>query len=293
MRLVFVHGIAQEGKDENELKRVWLEALDVGLAKAGLGSIRQHEVVFPYYGDKLAELRELLKAPDSVQWQTKGMPASSSLDRTETELLREIIAEQFVDSDITQGVRTKGFENTELALALARAADRTPFGAYLIRFVKGVSAYLNHKQISQKIDEIVRPAIGTDPCVVVGHSLGSVVAFRVLRELGRSVSVERFVTLGSPLGLNTIRTLITPPALQVPAGVKSWTNAFDPKDVVSLHPLDRSTWNVNPAIVNIAGVENHTSNHHGISGYLDDAQVAGAIYEALQAWLPSTCPPRE
>ena len=133
----------------------------------------------------------------------------------------------------------------------------------------------------QKVHEIVQPAISAERCVVVGHSLGSVVAFRILREMGRSANVEKFITLGSPLGLNTIRTLITPPPLETPVGVKSWTNVFDPADVVSLHPLDRTTWDVKPSIVNISDVNNHTPNRHGIGGYLDDGRVAAAIYEAL------------
>ncbi|MFT3812962.1 MAG: hypothetical protein QM740_06240 [Acidovorax sp.] len=284
MRLVFVHGIAQQGKEPSELKRVWLEALDVGLAKAGLGSIRQHEVILPFYGDKLAELAALLEAPEPVQCQTKGMAATPQFDRTETEILQEILATQLANTANPQGITRKGLQNTSLALALARAADSTPFGVQLLaRFVKDVSAYLTHHRVTQKIDEIVRPAIGTERCVVVGHSLGSVVAFRILREMGQAANVERFITLGSPLGLNTIRVLITPPPLQNPAGVKSWTNAFDPTDVISLHPLDPSTWNVNPAIVNIRDVDNHTSNRHGISGYLDDGKVAAAVHEALNS----------
>lgn len=282
MRLVLVHGIAQQGKDPSELKRVWLEALDVGLAKAGLGSIRHHEVILPFYGDKLAELTALLETPGPVEWQTKGMTATPLFNRTELEILQEILATQLTSTVNRQGVTTKGLQNAPLVLALARAADSTPFGAqFLARFAKDVSAYLTHQRVTQKINEIVQPAIGTERCVVVGHSLGSVVAFRILREMGRAANVERFITLGSPLGLNTIRTLITPPALQTPVGVKSWTNAFDPADAVSLHPLDPSTWNVNPAIVNIPDIDNHTSNRHGISGYLDDGKVAAAVHEAL------------
>lgn len=282
MRLVLVHGIAQQGKDPSELKRAWLEALDVGLANAGLGSIKQHEVILPFYGDTLAQLTAQIEAPDSIELQTKGVAAAPEFDRIEVELLQEILSTQLRNADERDGVTTKGIQNSVAALAIARAADSTPFGApFLSRFVKDVAAYLNHRRVMQKVHEIVQPAINTERCVVVGHSLGSVVAFRILREMGRSANVERFITLGSPLGLNTIRTLITPPPLETPIGVKSWTNAFDPTDVVSLHPLDRTTWDVKPAIVNISDVNNQTPNRHGIGGYLDDGRVAAAIYEAL------------
>jgi hypothetical protein len=280
MRLVLVHGIAQQGKDPSELKKVWLEALDVGLSKAGLSSIKQHEVILPFYGDKLAELTALLQTPSAIQLQTKGMSSASELGRTETAMLQEILATQLTTDDVQQGVIEKGLQNTSVVLALARAADRSGYGMEILSsFVKDVSAYLTHSQVGPAIDAIVQPVIAAERCVVVGHSLGSVVAFRILKQMGTAANVEKFITLGSPLGLNTIRNLITP--LESPAGVKAWLNVYDPTDVVSLYPLDKSTWDVTPPIVNISNVANHMSNRHGISGYLDDEKVATAIHEAL------------
>jgi hypothetical protein len=46
---------------------------------------------------------------------------------------------------------------------------------------------------------------------------------------------------------------------------------------------DKGHFNVKPAIDNLMHVRNETSNHHGISGYLEDEIVAGRIYEALTA----------
>jgi hypothetical protein len=38
---------------------------------------------------------------------------------------------------------------------------------------------------------------------------------------------------------------------------------------------------VEPAIINYGRVANSTSNRHGISGYLNDSNVAGRILDAL------------
>ncbi len=64
--------------------------------------------------------------------------------------------------------------------------------------------------------------------------------------------------------------------------MKGWFNALDPKDAVALHPLTPEYFAVTPAIENKTDVENTTDNRHGISGYLDDAEVARRIYDALR-----------
>ena len=68
-----------------------------------------------------------------------------------------------------------------------------------------------------------------------------------------------------------------------PQCVVSWFNAMDERDVVSLYPLDAKHFPIQPAIENKTDVDNHTDNRHGISGYLDDAEVARRIHDALVA----------
>lgn len=281
MRLVLIHGRAQQGKNAAELQRLWQEGLDCGLAAASLSGIGDHEIVFPYYGDTLVTMIEEMKASSDAGAVSKGAPLyDASIDRTILELQQEILAS---DVAATQDVATaKGLQNTALALALARAADKTPFGKDLLsQWTEDVAVYLKHFAVAHRINSMFATAIGTEPCVVVAHSLGSIIAYRVLRDLGKSANVRRLITLGSPLGLETIRRQLAPPARTFPSGVESWFNAFDPKDIVALHPLDTTTWDVRPPIVNHGAIRNHMDNHHGISGYLDDAHVAAAIHEAL------------
>jgi hypothetical protein len=91
---------------------------------------------------------------------------------------------------------------------------------------------------------------------------------------------RRLVTLGSPLGLRTVKLRIERP-LQSPPVVEHWFNAFDERDVVALHPLDESNFDVAPPIENRSRVRNPTENHHGIEGYLGDPVVAARILELL------------
>lgn len=285
MRLVLVHGRSQEGKDSQALKRVWMDGLIVGLEAAGLGGIDAHEVVFPFYGDDLAAMvAEIHETVDDAVTYKGGDADAAPLDGTQVELLQEVLTDGEIAFETEGRVTHKGLMNTALAHALARAADRTSFGHNFLKvWTEDVALYLSNRAVARRIDDRVQASIGDQPCVVVAHSLGSIVAYRVLRAMGRAARVRRLITIGSPLGLQTVRNLLSPPVRTFPEGVESWVNAFDVKDIVALHPLDAKTWPVDPPITNHAGVANHMDNHHNISGYLDDPYIAAAIHEALNS----------
>jgi len=281
VRLVLIHGRDQDGKDEALLRKTWTDGLEVGLSSAGLGAISEHEVVFPYYGDELAQMVAAAKQ-GLAHGTAKGGNSGILSDPNYMRLLAEIL-EGAQEGEISVDVATtKGLQNTALAIRLAQLADKTSFGCRILSLMtEDVILYLTKPGIELQLNAKIQQAIGTEPCVVVAHSLGSIIAYRVLRQLGAQAKVRRFITLGSPLGLETIRKLLSPPAREVPKGVASWVNAFDRKDIVALHPLDTSTWDVRPPIENHGSVTNHMANHHGISGYLDDVLVAHRIHEAL------------
>jgi len=93
-------------------------------------------------------------------------------------------------------------------------------------------------ELRAEIQACVRAAIGPDTRVVVGHSLGSVIAYEVLAA-SPVLDVRTLVTLGSPLGIpKVIFDRLTPqPANGAgawPGGVRQWHNIADPGDVVAL-----------------------------------------------------------
>ncbi len=143
-------------------------------------------------------------------------------------------------------------------------------------FVLDVFLYLRRVVVRDDINRLVRPHLATGPTVVVGHSLGSIVAYEVLRELPATPGVRLFVTVGSPLGLQVVRDWLV---RGFPKPVAAWRNAYDERDVVALRPVEARHFG--GPIENFNKVRNHTSNHHGIDGYLDDPVVAGWILDAL------------
>lgn len=114
------------------------------------------------------------------------------------------------------------------------------------------------------------------PLVVIGHSLGSIVAYDVLREdQFRERPVDLFLTVGSPLGITEIQDLVTQP-LAVPTQVNRWYNLADALDVVA---LDKKLSGEYPPDHKISDdmVRNDTPNHHGITGYLTRSQTRGSV----------------
>jgi len=191
------------------------------------------------------------------------------------------ITEAEISAQRPVSVQERGVLNWEWVQAILKALDRTPLGEVAIdAFTRDVYVYLNYQTVSETIDGIVGAAVPSGPCVVVGHSLGSVVGYNVLRAALPGTDVRRYVTVGSPLGVRAIKRRLAPP-LGMPGCVVRWFNAMDERDVVPLYPLDQDHFHTDPPIANKTTVENDTSNRHGIAGYLDDPDVAREIYDAL------------
>ena len=88
-----------------------------------------------------------------------------------------------------------------------------------------------------------------------------------------------FVTLGSPLGIQTIKKKVASP-LGIPRGVGAWFNASDERDVVALFArLDEKSFI--GGIENLTDLKNPHDHPHGIGGYLGDKRVAAKIAAAL------------
>lgn len=286
MKLVFIHGRSQQGKDPALLKEQWLTAFGKGLAKSNTGLPDGIDVVFPFYGDRLDELLKELDAPLVSDVMLRGAAQDSAEADFRGELLYEIaqgagVTDAEIQSHFKGTQQEKGPLNWEWVQSILSALDKTPFGEVAIdAFTRDVYVYLTNKSVRKTIDGIVSAALSDGPCVVVGHSLGSVVGYNVLRNASPKIGVQKYVTVGSPLGLTAIKRKLDSP-LAMPKCAHGWFNAMDKRDVVALHPLDSTNFNIIPAIENKTDVDNHTENRHGIAGYLDDATVAKRICETL------------
>lgn len=286
-RLLLVHGRAQGGKNPEALKKDWLDTLTKGLQKSGLKLPEDLQVDFPFYGDVLDDFVKKSKVPLTTDIQVKGDAAQNDdFLAFQAEVAEEMrvqagvtIAE--VDAEYGKNPKPKGPQNWEWVQAILRALDKKKgfTQSALEQFMRDVYLYVKRTTVRDAIDDIVRQKVTAEPTVVVGHSLGSVVALHVLLSADSAAQFPLYVTVGSPLAIRPIRSLFEP--LTYPAGLKSWYNAYDKRDVVALYALDARNFAVSPEIENYDKVRNSTDNRHGIAGYLDDKLVAEKILRAL------------
>lgn len=154
-------------------------------------------------------------------------------------------------------------------------------GDVCMSLLKQAYAYLKRPGVDNLVDAIVRPALDAGPAVVVAHSLGTVVTFKLLRQLAlekRPIRVPLLVTLGSPLPLMAVQAALGP-AFVIPSGVGRWLNAVNPDDLIALgRGLDASDFTT--GIENLLDIHNVPGNPHSIKGYIGDKRVAEATLAA-------------
>lgn len=294
--LVLVHGRAQEHKDPLAVKREWLSALDAGAHHAGRPlHLPDDRVRLPYYGQTLFDL---VSGEDPEHAARVVVRGSADGPDAEDLFVREALLEIAAHAGVTEAdvLAAAEEEDGTAAAALERgplnwrwvratltALDRIPnVSAWSVALAtRDVYQYLHNVRVRDTIEDGVRQALdGTDEAVVVAHSLGTVVAYNLLRREAatRGWTVPLLVTVGSPLAVSAISRTLQP--LSWPEPVGAWFNAYDPQDIVALHPLAAPHFAVD-RIDNFDKVDNPTSNQHGISGYLSDARVAATILDAL------------
>jgi len=288
-KLVLVPGRVPRGKEAGALRREWLKALGDGLQEAGIErSLDEIDVRFAHYG-------HILDAQTEVNDPAAEVVGGAHATQPERVFVGAVLEEARKEAAITKAelaaiggvhVMQRGPLHWEWSQAVVKAIDRhVPGGngAAIALAAHDVYQYLNNAAFARQIDEAVRNAMPVnEEAIVVAHSLGTVVAYQLLKMEGaeRGWKVPLFVTLGSPLAITAIRNSLG--AREFPWCVREWFNAVDERDTVAVYPLDKRNFNVEPAaIANKADVDNSTENHHGASGYLADREVARRINGGL------------
>lgn len=288
MRLIFVHGINQQDKSSEALLEEWGKPLREALARLGLSDAFTAEA--PFYGDLLRDATKGHVTPQGMGDAPVTDDEADFLERAMVEIAAraprvdegEVAA--VANDEIMDATVGQGFPMHRRINAVVRVLERiSPFhGEWALRLLQQAYTYLKSPGVSNRVDAVVTPYLREGPAVIVAHSLGTIVTFRLLRkmaEAGNPLEVPLLVTLGSPLSLRTVRTAIQPKYLQ-PAGVGHWLNAYDPDDFVALgQGLTAATFC--DGIENVGDVVNVPDDAHSIVGYLADSRVATAIGAAL------------
>ena len=291
MRLLLVHGRSQGSKDPVQLASDWQKALDIGLNAAGKVLPNQAQVDFPFYGAVLDGFTAQFDvAVDEVATE-KGIGGQDDFAEFAKSVALEVKEAKQIPDGVVKArmvkihgpdVTEKGPQNWEWVQSIISVLDSLSPGTTektFSLFLRDVFLYTRRKVVRKAIDKIVADKLTDEPTVVVGHSLGSVVAYNVLSS-GNKKSVTAFITVGSPLGIRGISNSLDIPLRNV-AGHSGWFNGYDERDVVALNPLDATYFPVHPDIVNDGTLVNATDNYHGIISYLDKAAVASRIAQGF------------
>ncbi len=261
MRTIFIHGIHQQGRNAEAIQAEWIGALN--------RAIPNLETVF--YGDALVAAMEPGEAT------IMGVPLADDERSFVAAALRQIAIEYGFDLDQDQAVSQGVFDNRVIIGVAKCLNEKFPaLGDLALSLVRQAYAYLKRPAATAAVDEIVRPVIAAGPCIVVAHSLGTVVSYKLLRSLGQQVPL--LLTLGSPLGLAPVQNALGRPRVK-PDGVARWWNGLDPNDAVTLGtPLTVSTFA--EGVVNKTTIDNG-DEPHAITRYLKDPDVRAEIAAAL------------
>jgi hypothetical protein len=279
-RIVAVHGIGQQLKGPHTLKETWLPAMQDGLALAGAAVSAAEDLVCAFYGDLFRRSG------------TKGVgePSFRAGD-VEEGFERELLAAWWEEAAVTEpqvpgpGRKTKLRTPDSVQRALNALTGSQFFAGLgeraLIGFIKQVHRYFAEPQLRAQVTDRVAREIGPDTRVVVGHSLGSAVAYEALCAR-QDAPVRALITLGSPLGIRHVifDRLQPAPAGGVgawPGGVASWTNIADDGDVVALVKQLRPLFGQRVEDLRV----HNGAKAHDIGPYLTAKETGRAIAAAL------------
>ncbi|MFI2610386.1 hypothetical protein [Kitasatospora sp. NPDC018619] len=153
----------------------------------------------------------------------------------------------------------------------------------LVSDLKQVRRYFTEPALRAAIRARVEELVTPDTEVVVGHSLGSVVAYEVLCGLRPDRPPLTLVTLGSPLGLaglvfDRLHPAPRPDGTGVwPGPVKQWTNLADRCDLVAV--VRELAPRFGPQVVDVP-VDNG-AEMHSMRAYLTAVETGTAIAAGL------------
>lgn len=233
-RIVLVHGVGQQYYGEATLAQSCVPALLDGMTRAGRTDITAEDVACAFYGDLFRPAGRTLSIGEPV------LDAADVDAGFEADMLMAWWREAArTDPEVPPpDARTLARTPRSVQAALNALSGARFFRALseraLIGDLKQMSRYFSDPALRQAVRARVGRQVDAETAVLVGHSMGSVVAYEALCA-NPHWPVRTLVTLGSPLGIrNLVYDKLLPSPGQWPGSVQSWVNIADEGDVVAL-----------------------------------------------------------
>jgi pimeloyl-ACP methyl ester carboxylesterase len=256
--LLFLHGVGDGNRDG-----AWLTGLRGALSRLGYPDVDAERIIAPRYAHALRGSDETLPIPRI----TVKQPARDKVHQNRRDFERRTAALEFRLGRHNQG---KGWGGAELVVN--GSASLPGFGQ--------VRKYLGNADVrAQVLHLILKKLPASGPIVIIGHSLGSVIAADLLQRLPAGLEVVGLVTIGSPLAsgrfdVDKLRESMQEP----PTNLAWWANFWNVLDPVAAHRGLSSvySWMLDFSIG--TGFNHHV---HAAEAYLSHDAVAEAVGFAL------------
>ncbi len=285
-QVVCVHGVGQQREAAETLHAVWAPALCGGVGLAG-GQLPGTDVRCAFYGDLFRPQGRHLAPGDPLI-------RAEDLDPFEQDLLAAWWGEaaRTDAAVVAPDARTLARAPGSVQGALRALSGSRFFAALgeraLLGDLRRVRDYFRGPEIRRQARQRVSEAVGDDTRVLVGHSLGSVVAYEALAA-NPGWPVRMLVTLGSPLGIpNLIFDRLQPaprpvadagqgPRGRWPGPGRAWVNVADQGDVVALVKDLRGAFG--PEVD--GWVVDNGATAHDVKPYLTAVETSRAIWKGV------------
>jgi hypothetical protein len=288
VRIVGIHGIAQQYQSGPQRTGEWLLALRGGLEAAGFrpvaDQLTEADLRVAFFGD-------LFRPPGSLAGDAPPY-SEKDLGPADEELLavfyREAVAQ---DPELGPPAGAMaGRVPVPVQVALAGLLRSPTFAGVakhlLIGNFKQVSAYLDDRGLREHVLDRVAAEVTADTRVIIGHSLGSVVAYEYCCQR-KPQGVELLITLGCPLGIpQLIFDRLDPLPVHGrgawPVPTLRWVNVADRKDVVALHKQLAPLFGPSPVGASVIDrLADNGNQPHEASRYLNSRQTGEAVGASL------------
>ena len=256
--LLFLHGVGDGDQDD-----VGVAQLANTLAGLGYPNLDSVQVITPKYAHALRGTDDNEPLPGI----TIKDPARDAAKKNRREFERRTGAIEFRLGRHDHGMGWVGAD------AIVNAAVAIPY------FAQARNYLTNAKIRAQVLNRILKALPDSGRVVIVGHSLGSVIAADLVRRLPIGIEVIGMVTIGSPLANGTfavdkIRDTLKEP----PVNLAWWVNFWNSLDPVAAH---RGVSSVFPWILDFRVQTKFDLHVHDASQYLANNAVAAAVGFAL------------
>ncbi len=265
--IIFVHGIAQEQLSADLLEKDWLPALAGGVRTAGFPEVADRiwrnsgsahpdriEARMAFYGDLFlvsgqqgAGGEEISPDDDPAAEALAEAWLERAAESARSERDRLTAQQELAELRPEAGVERMGRMGRVGASAIRGLSNLSwfaPFGMgtaqrFVNRSLSQVTRYLGDDTIRQAAKRSVLKLIGPETKILIGHSLGSVVAYETTwsADWPQDQPLPLLLTFGSPLGIrNFVYDRLRPQPPAFPPRVRRWVNVAAPDDLVAAVP---------------------------------------------------------